>query len=194
MRILVVGATGTIGSAVATALSLHHEIIRASRNSGDVRVDISDPAAIRAMYSGISQLDAVVCCGGAARRGSLETLSDDDFAWSFANKLQGQINLVRYGLGSVRDGGSFTLTAGIYSQKPPAGVPTLAAVNGGLESFCRAAARDLPRGLRINVVSPPWIKESAAMVGKDAPLSAAENAKAYVRLVEGNGTGAVVYP
>src|SRR5262245_3905816 len=114
MRILLVGATGTIGSAVATALSSYHEIIGASRSSGDVRVDISDPTTIRAMYSSIGQLDAVVCCGGAARRGPLESLSDDDFTWSLANKLLGQINLVRYGLGSVRDGGSFTLTAGIY--------------------------------------------------------------------------------
>jgi NAD(P)-dependent dehydrogenase (short-subunit alcohol dehydrogenase family) len=194
MRILVIGATGTIGGAVVAALAGRHDVVKASRRGVDVQVDISQPGAIRAMFDRVGLLDAVVNCAGAARPGPLGTLTDEDFATSLATKLMGQINLVRFGLTSLRDGGSFTLTSGVFSQKPTPGVPAMATVNGAVESFGRAAALDLPRGLRLNVVSPPWIKETARKLGKDAPLSAAENALAYVRLVEGSDTGLVVYP
>jgi NAD(P)-dependent dehydrogenase (short-subunit alcohol dehydrogenase family) len=179
---------------VAAELAPRHEVIRASRRSGDVRLDITNPAEIKSVYARLPQLDAVVCCAGAASYGPLEKLSDEDFAGSFANKLMGQVNLVRFGASALGDGGSFTLTSGIFSQKPSPGVPLLALVNGALESFARAAALDLPRGIRLNVVSPPWIKETAAKMGMEAPLSAAENALAYARLVEGRETGAVVFP
>ena len=194
MRILIVGASGTIGQAVADRLASGHELVRAARTQGDLRVDISEPGSIRAMYDRLGPVDAVVGCAGSARYGAFETLSDEDFAYSLANKLMGQINLVRLGLASVRDRGSFTITAGVFSQKPAPGVATLAMVNGALESFGRAAALDLSRGIRLNVVSPPWIKETAARAGKHAPLSAADNALAYIHLINGTETGTVVYP
>ncbi len=194
MRILIVGASGTIGGAVAAALAGRHDIVTGSRRGGDAVVDIRDSGTIRAMYERLGPLDAVVNCAGAARYGALESLTDDDFSFSLTNKLMGQINLVRLGVASMRDGGSFTLTAGAYSWKPVRGVPALAMVNGALEGFGRAAALDLPRGIRLNVVSPPWIKESAARVGQHTTVSAAENARAYVALVEGTDTGTVVYP
>src|SRR5262245_11588132 len=118
MRVVVVGATGTIGNAVVAALSGRHDVIRASRHSADARVDIGDPDSIKSFYAAIGPLDAVVACAGTARYGSIEQLSDADLAFLLANKLMGQINLVRFGVASLRDGGSFTLTAGIYSQKP----------------------------------------------------------------------------
>lgn len=193
MRILVIGASGTIGKAVADALATKHEVVRASRH-GEVRVDIVDPKSIQHMYARVGALDAVVSCAGDAVFGRLEKLTDADFDSSLGNKLMGQVNVVRFGVGAVRDGGSFTLTAGIFAQKPWPGVPALALVNGALESFARAAALDLPRGIRINVVSPPFIKETAEKMGFQAPMTAAENAKWYVGLVEGKDTGSVVYP
>lgn len=194
MRVLVVGASGTIGSAVVAALAGRHEVLRASRRSGDVRVDLGDAASVKALYAAVGALDAVVACAGEARWGPLESITDDDLAHLLATKVMGPVNLVRYGIPSLRDGGSFTLTAGVSSQKPTPAVAGLAMVNGALESFGRAAALDLPRGLRVNVVSPPWIKETAAKIGMDAPLSAAENARSYVRLIEGAETGVVVFP
>jgi hypothetical protein len=41
MRILVIGATGTIGRAVVDALAPRHEIVRISRSSTPITVDIS---------------------------------------------------------------------------------------------------------------------------------------------------------
>ena len=195
MRILIIGATGTIGSAVSAALGPDHDIIHASRSS-DITVDIENLESIKAMYAAVGQVDAVVSCAGHARFGPLPELSDEDFSYSIGSKLMGQVNVVRYGLDSVRDNGSITLTAGDFSQRPWPGASANALINGALESFARAAALDVPRGIRVNVVSPPFIDTTAAAMGMadKGELSAAENARAYVSMVEGEMNGAVAYP
>ena len=194
MRILVVGGSGTIGSAVAEALEDRHDVVRASRSHGDVRVDITDPSSIRSMYEETGEVDAVVAAAGDAAFGPLPELSDEDFDLSLGSKLMGQVNLVRHGLDHVSDGGSFTLTSGILASEPTFGCGAVTLVNGGLEGFVRAAALDLPRGLRINVVSPPWVAETLEAMGKDpvAGLRASVVARAYVACVEGGRQGRVV--
>jgi len=192
MRILVVGASGTIGKAVAEALAARHEVVRASRN-GEQKVDITQPESICALYQRVGRVDAVVSCAGSGVMKPLASLSDDDIRLSLADKLMGQVNLVRFGLDHVNDNGVFLLTAGIFSKQPMPGVTPLAMTNGALESFARAAALDLPRGIRINTISPPFIKETAEKMGLPGGLPAVENAKTYVALVEGKETGQVVF-
>jgi NAD(P)-dependent dehydrogenase (short-subunit alcohol dehydrogenase family) len=192
MRILVVGATGTIGKAVADALAARHEVLRASRKA-DVTVDITIPDSIREMYQRVGKLDAVVSCAGSGAFKPLAALTDEDIQSTLGDKLMGQVNLVRFGVHHVNDNGVFVLTAGIFSKSPMPGVTALAMVNGALESFARAAALDLPRGIRINTISPPFIQETARAMGLPGGLPAEENAKAYVALVEGRDTGQVVF-
>jgi len=196
MRIIVVGAGGTIGMAVAQALAARgDEVIRASRN-GETAVDITRPSSIRDMYRKVGRVDAVVSCAGDAAFKPLAQLTDEDLAASLGNKLMGQVNLVRFGLDQVSDGGNFVLTSGIFSRSPMPGVPAIAMVNGAVESFARAAALDAPRGIRVNAVSPPFITETAMKLGMPTAgtISAAANAKAYVALVAGRETGRVVFP
>jgi NAD(P)-dependent dehydrogenase (short-subunit alcohol dehydrogenase family) len=161
-----------------------------------VSVDISDPASIRAMYDRVGKVGAVVCCAGSGAFAKLGELSDEQLDFTIRNKLLGQVNLVRLGLDHVEDGGAFVLTAGIFSQRPPPGVPALALVNGALESFARAAALDLSRGIRIGTLSPPFITETAEKMGMptQGTLTAANNAKAYLAFATGNDTGLVVFP
>lgn len=192
MKIIVVGASGTIGKAVADALSGKHEVLRASRN-GPLKVNIDDPASIAAMYKSAGKVDAVVCCAGDGKFGPLGKLSDADFTSSINSKLMGQVNLVRQGVELMNDHGVFVVTAGIFAKSPPPGVTALAMVNGAVQSFAIGAALDLPRGIRINCISPPFIKETAERMGMTAPLSAAENAKTYVQVVEGKMTGQVIF-
>ena len=192
MRILVVGATGTIGRAVADALAARHEVLRASRKA-DVTVDITIPDSIRDMYQRVGKLDAVVSCAGSGAFKPLAALTDEDIQSTLGDKLMGQVNLVRFGVHHVNDNGVFVLTAGIFSKSPMPGVAALAMANGALESFARAAALDLPRGIRINTISPPFIRETAQAMGLPGGLPAAENAKAYVALVEGKETGQVLF-
>jgi NAD(P)-dependent dehydrogenase (short-subunit alcohol dehydrogenase family) len=195
MRVIVVGATGTIGSAVVEALG-RHEVIRVGSSSGDLRADISRPESIRELFAKTGPVDAVVSCAGSARFRPLEELSDDDFAFSLANKLMGQVNLVRLGMEHVRDGGSFTLTSGVLSQVPIPGSAAISVVNAGVEAFARAAALEAPRGIRVNAVSPPYVSETLEQMGQDPTggLPAAVVARAYLSSLTDEINGTVVDP
>lgn len=192
MKIIVVGATGTIGKAVVKALKPTHDVVEASRK-GQVRVDLSDPDSIKAMYQTVSAVDAVICATGDASFGPLDALRDEDFAFGLGNKLMGQINLVRYGWESVKEGGSMTLTSGILADEPHAASVLLTTVNSAVEGFVRAAALGLPGGRRLNVVSPPMVKETAERMGwGDGGIPADIVARLYVNALEGTMSGQVL--
>jgi NAD(P)-dependent dehydrogenase (short-subunit alcohol dehydrogenase family) len=196
MRILIVGASGTIGRAIVAALKGRHDLVLASLREAPEQVDIGDPGSIRALYARVGRVDAVVSAAGLAAFKPLADLSDADFALSLGNKLMGQVNLVRFGIASVADGGSFTLTAGSLAREPARNAAAISLVNAGLEGFTRSAALELPRGQRINAISPPWVSETLRARGLDPSigLPAADVARAYVTSVEGKQTGAVLDP
>jgi NAD(P)-dependent dehydrogenase (short-subunit alcohol dehydrogenase family) len=194
VKIVVIGATGTIGSAVTDALAKRgHEVIRASRKSA-VQVDIQDSATVNALFEGRKDVDAVVSCAGGAGWGPLANLTDDDFAFSLRYKLMGQVNVIRVAKDKVKDGGSITVTSGTLATKPMRGGAAVSLVNAGLEGFVRAAGLEMPRGVRVNVVSPPWVKETlrARKMDESHGLAAADVAKAYVAAVEGQANGEVL--
>jgi NAD(P)-dependent dehydrogenase (short-subunit alcohol dehydrogenase family) len=195
MKVLVIGGTGTIGSPVVEALRGAYEVLVAGRGQGpgggDLRVDITVPDSIRGMYRAVGRVDHVVSCAGGGAWKPLEQLSDEDFEMSLHYKLMGQVNLVRYGFEHVADGGSITLTSGVLSQEPMPGSGAISLVNAGLEGFVRAAALEAPRGIRVNVVSPPWVSETLQAMGMDPSggMPAADVAKAYVDAVRGIHNG-----
>ena len=196
MRILVIGAKGTIGSAVVKALAAGNEIIEASRSHSAVKVDIRDPESVRAMYKRAGKVDAVVSAAGSGAWKPLAQLTDDDFRISLEYKLMGQVNVIRYGFDHVADGGSLTVTSGILSRDPMPGSAAISLVNSGLEGFVRAAALEAPRRIRVNVVSPPWVTETLEqmkMTGVPG-LSAAVVARAYALSVNGGMSGQVIEP
>ena len=194
MRIVVIGATGTIGQAVADALAKRHEVIRVGHRRGDHQVDLASKASIEALFKQIGEFDALVSAAGDAAFGALNELTDEQFQLGLSNKLMGQVNLARLGQRYLRDGGSITLTSGILAQHPMPGSAAISLVNAGLEGFVRAAALELPRGIRINVVSPPWVKETMEAMGMDSTpgLPAAAVAEAYLESVEGKANGATL--
>ena len=197
MRILLVGATGTIGQAVAAAFGTRHDVIPASRNKAHEKVDVSDPDSIRALLKRVGRVDAIVSAAGLAAFKPLGELSDAEFELSIRNKLMGQVNVVRFGLASVADKGSVTLTSGVLSQQPIPGSAAISLVNAGLEGFTRAAALEAPRGIRVNVVSPPWVTETVQAMGwppVPGALPAGVVARSYVESVEGKITGQVLSP
>jgi NAD(P)-dependent dehydrogenase (short-subunit alcohol dehydrogenase family) len=194
VRVIVVGASGTIGAAVAAALERRHDVVRASRKSGDLRVDITDRASIEALFRAAGAVHAVVSAAGAVRFGPLSQLTDADFEFGLRSKLMGQADLVRVGMHHVLDRGSITLTTGLLARQPFAGGAMASMMNGGLEAFVRAAALEMPRGIRVNVVAPPWVKETLERMGRDPTpgLAAADVANAYVEAVEGERNGAFI--
>ncbi len=191
MRIIVIGATGTIGKEVVRALEGRHEVVKVGHRGGDHQVDITDKGSIERLFREVGAFDALVSAAGQARFGPLESLSDEDFRVCLDDKLMGQVDLVRAGLGQVRDGGSFTLTSGLLAKYPVRGSSAITMINAALEAFTRAAALEMPRGARINVVSPTWVSETLVAMGRDGSggLPAATVARAYVESVEGTRNG-----
>ena len=154
MKIIIVGAAGTVGKAVVEALSGRHEVIRVGRTSGDVRMDIEDIASIRTMYQQVGNVDAVVSAIGQVHFGPVHEMTSEQFMTGINKKVLPQVNLVLEGFNYVNDGGSFTVTSGVTNRDPIRGGSCAAAANGALDGFVTGAAVDMPRGIRINAVSP----------------------------------------
>jgi NAD(P)-dependent dehydrogenase (short-subunit alcohol dehydrogenase family) len=194
MKIIMIGATGTIGRRVVALLEGDHEIIKVAFRSGDFRVDLSSKASIEKLFQDAGSFDAVVCAAGLARFGSLDELGDDDYALGLSSKLMGQVNLVRIGRQYINANGSFTLTSGLLSREPMPGSSSISMVNAGVEGFVRAAALEMPRGMRVNAVSPIWVKETMEAMGMDSSsgMPAEKVARAYKESVEGDRNGEVL--
>lgn len=158
-------------------------------------MDIRDEQSIIDIYDRVGSVDAVVSAAGGAPFVPLAQATAADFARGFGDKLGGQINLVLHGLPRISDGGSFTLITGVLAREPIATGAISSTVNGGLEAFVAAAAAELPRGVRINAVSPSVIEESLSKYGDFFPgftaVPVSDVASAFVKSVEGIHTGRI---
>jgi NAD(P)-dependent dehydrogenase (short-subunit alcohol dehydrogenase family) len=195
MKVLVIGASGTVGSAVVAELAERHEVIRVGRERGEYCVDITRDDSVEALIEAVGPVDAIVSTTGSLFFGPLETMRPADFNIGLQDKLLGQVRVALLGQHVLRDGGSITLTTGIVAEEPIRHGVNATAVNASVEGFVRAASIELPRGLRINAVSPTMLTESKAVYGPYFPgfesVPAARVALAYARSVEGPQTGRV---
>ncbi|WP_348751300.1 short chain dehydrogenase [Pseudomonas rhodesiae] len=193
MKILLIGASGTVGSAIKTELAQRHEVISIGRNSGDFQVDISDSASIRKLFEQTGNFDALVCAAGSVNFMALGEMQDSDFELGLRDKLMGQVNLLLIGREYANDGASFTFTSGILNRDPIRTGASAALVNGAIDGFVKAAAIELPRGLRVNSVSPTVLVEAmgsyAPYFRGYKPVAGADVALAYAKSVEGLQTG-----
>jgi NAD(P)-dependent dehydrogenase (short-subunit alcohol dehydrogenase family) len=193
MKILLIGANGTIGQAINQELAPRHDIITAGRNSGDVRVDLKDFSSVQAMYAQVGAVDAVISAAGNVHFGALAEMTPKLMSIGLADKLMGQINLVLAGQHVLNDGGSFTLTSGILSHDPIVYGSSASMVNAGIDGFVMSAAIELSRGLRINAVSPTVLTESLESYGPFfrgfESVAAAKVARAFSKSVDGKQTG-----
>jgi len=194
MKIIIIGATGTIGRAVVDLLAPDHDIVKVGFRGGDLQVDIASKDSIRKLFEDVGDFDSVVSAAGLAKFGSLDSLGDEDYLLGLANKLMGQVNLVRIGRKYINDNGSFTLTSGVLSQNPMPGSSSISMVNAGIEGFVRAAALETQRGIRVNAVSPIWVKETLEVLGMGSSegMPAELVALAYKESLEGQRNGEVL--
>ena len=160
MKIIVIGASGAVGKCAVDALSPRHEVITVGRSSGDIRADIEDIDSIRAMYRESGRVDAVVSAVGHGHFGAVDEMTSEQFMKGINHKLMPQVNLVLEGFDYVNDGGSFTLTSGVLNRDPIRGGSCAAAANGALDAFVFGASVEMPRGIRINTVSPEVLEVS----------------------------------
>ena len=195
MKIVVVGASGTIGKAVVEELKPRHDIVTAGRTSGDVNVDVTDAHSIREAYEKIGSFDAVISTVGTVKFAPLAAMRAEDYEIGLKDKLMGQVNLVLIGRDFITDNGSFTLSTGVLDHDPIAMGSSASMVNGALNAFVMAAAIEMPKGLRINTVSASVIEEVLAGYGSFfrgfEAVPVAKAARAFSKSVEGLRTGHV---
>ena len=195
MKIIVIGASGIIGSAVVKALAAKGHDVTGVHRKSDPPFDLQKPETLDAVFAKIGKVDAVVSCAGSGAFGkALEELTDQDLAFSVSDKLMGQVNVIRRSLEHLNDGGSITVTSGSLARSPMPKAAAISMINAGIEGFAIGAALDAPRGIRINAVAPPWIKETLEAFKMDAThgQSAADCAKTYVSVVEGKQQGQII--
>lgn len=196
MKLIVIGAEGTVGSAACNELAARHEIIKVGRTSGDIQVDIEDRDSIDAMYRETGKVDAVISAVGSVHFAPLTEFTEEQFMLGLTNKVMGQVNVVLAGMDHVNDGGSFTLTSGVLDRDPVRQGTGAATANGALGGFVVGAAVEMPRGIRINVVSPGLLQASEkkyeGYFPGHEPVSSERVGLAYAKSVEGAITGQVI--
>jgi NAD(P)-dependent dehydrogenase (short-subunit alcohol dehydrogenase family) len=194
MKVFLVGAAGDIGKVVAAELAQRHEIITGGRTTGDVAIDMTDLASIRAAFEKVGAVDAVVSTAGAVTFSPFKDMDDAAYRVGIDDKLMGQVNLVLIGRGFVAEGASFTVTTGILNRDPIVAGSSASMVNGALEGFVKGAAYEMD-GLRLNAISPGLLEESVPKFGAffpgHVPVPGARVAKAYAKSVEGRHSGEV---
>ena len=196
MKILIIGANGTIGKPVTEYFSKGNDIITAGRNSGDIRIDIADSKSIESGLEQIGKLDAIVCIAGEAKWADFKDLSEADYYIGLKSKLMGQVNLVRIGQYNLNPNGSITLSTGILADDPVVKTTSAAMVNGGIHSFVRAVSLEMEQGIRVNAVSlgvvvDAYEKYKDFFPGHN-PIPMPKVVNAYVRSVNGKGNGEII--
>lgn len=192
-KILILGATGLIGSNVVNAFAESAEVIQASYSGSPYIVNITDIASLEALFKSVGMVDAIICTAGMVRFVPWAEATEGDWQHGLDNKLLGQVNVVRLGVSYVRPGGSITLTSGVLAQYPMPGSTIVTTVNAAIEAFVRAAAVELGDAVRINAVSPGWVSETMVAMGIDPSpgMPAAEVALHYVQQAIRGETGTI---
>lgn len=195
MKVIIIGASGTIGRAVVDELSPRHEIIKVGRKSGDVNVDITSSESITQMYEAIGSFDALISTTGNVHFGEFNQMTEQDYYIGIKDKLMGQVNLVLIGKNYIKDAGSFTLTSGVVSHDPIKYGSSASMVNAAIDGFVIGTAIELSKETRINSVSPGVVLESMDTYGDffrgHEPVSVNRVALAYSKSVEGLLNGRV---
>lgn len=195
MKIILIGATGTVGQAVARELGQRHDVIAVGHRGGQHQVDITSSESIRQLFETVGKVDAIVSTTGQVHFGPLSEMNAEQFKVGLRSKLLGQVDVALIGQHYLNAGGSITLTSGILSDEPVRQGASASAVNAAINGFVCAAAIELRHGNRINAVSPTVLEESLDTFGpffqgfEAAPGSRV--ALAYSRSVEGAQTGRV---
>ncbi|WP_131537658.1 short chain dehydrogenase [Pedobacter nototheniae] len=195
MKIVIVGATGTLGKKVSDAFAQKHEVIRVGNTRGDVQVDIKNDASIKAMFEKIGPFDALISTSGSGPFATIKEMTGEQLKTGLLDKLLGQINLVLIGQHYINKGGSFSLTSGILADHPIAAGAALSTINGGLNSFVYAASAELENGVRINAISPNVVEDSPSFFDSfpgEIPVSMDKVVKAFEKSVLGIITGQVI--
>ena len=197
MKIIIVGATGTMGKHLTSAFEKEHEVIKVASKGGDIQVDITSTKSIENMYRQAGAFDALISTAGPTYVGPWKKMTDQEFRKGVDGKMMGQINLVLIGQHYINSKGSFSLITGTLTHDPQKNFANASAANGAVEAFVRAAAIELENGIRINAVSPTVIEDSPQyfpFFPGDIPVTMQQLEYGFRKAVFGANTGQVIKP
>jgi NAD(P)-dependent dehydrogenase (short-subunit alcohol dehydrogenase family) len=197
MKIVIVGAFGTMGKMLTRAFEKEHEVLKVASKGGDIQVDITSTESIDAMYQRIGAFDALICTAGPTHVGPWRNMTDKEFRRGIEGKLMGQINLVLIGQHYINPKGSFSLITGALTYEPQLNFANASAANGAVDAFVRAAAIELENGIRINAVSPTVIEDSPQyfpFFPGDIPVTMKQLEYGFRKAVFGASTGQIIKP
>jgi NAD(P)-dependent dehydrogenase (short-subunit alcohol dehydrogenase family) len=197
MKIIIVGASGTMGRYLTNAFEKDHEIVTAASKGCDIQVDIASTSSIEKMYKQAGAYDALISTAGPTFVGPWKKLTDKEFRKGIDGKMMGQINLVLIGQNYINHRGSFTLISGALTQEPQLNFANASVANGAIEAFVKAAAIELGKGIRINAVSPGVIENSPQyfpFFPGDIPVTMRQLEYSFRKSVFGANTGQVIKP
>jgi NAD(P)-dependent dehydrogenase (short-subunit alcohol dehydrogenase family) len=197
MKIIIVGASGTMGKHLTSAFEKEHEVIKAAAEGGDIQVDITSTESIEKFFKQVGAFDALISTAGPTYVGPWKKMDDKEFRKGVDGKMMGQINLVLIGQHYINPKGSFTLITGALTHDPQKNFANASAANGAVEAFVRAAAIELENGIRINAVSPTVIENSPQyfpFFPGDIPVTMQQLEYGFRKSVFGANTGQVIKP
>ena len=116
-------------------------------------VNVVDEDSVKAFFDKIGEFDHLTTPGSEAIIGKFLELDISEAKKAFDSKFWGQYRAAKYGAPKIREGGSITFFAGIWSQRPIFGSAPVAAINSAIEGLGRALAVELAP-IRVNTVSP----------------------------------------
>lgn len=193
-KVLVIGASGLLGKNVVSLMTDKYEVVTSSLNDAKFPADISNEESLRALFEKVGNVDAIICTAGMVNFVDWNQADASDWQFGLANKLMGQVNILRLGRAYVNEGGAIVLTTGLLAQYPIPGSSIVSAVNAAVEAAIAAVKVELDDSVRIGAVSPGWVAETMSAMGMDpsSGTPAAEVASRFIDFVESGANGDIV--
>ena len=167
-RIVIIGGSSGMGLATAQLAAMEGAaVIIASRSEEKLgrakekikelvetfTVNTMDEESVKKLFDRVGEFDHLATPGSEAVMGPFLKIEISKVRAAFDSKFWGQYRAARYGAPKIRPGGSITLFAGNWSQRPVPGSSIVTAINSAVEGLGRALALELAP-IRVNTVSP----------------------------------------
>ncbi len=172
-RVLVAGASGGLGGAIARELAGRGaRLVVSGRDPGRLAAvaaatggaplarDLTEPTGPEQLVGEAADLlgglDAVVCASGVVAFGAVAELDDRVLTQLFTVNTLAPIRLSRAALRALGDGGAIVNVSAIVADMPTAGMAAYSASKAALTAFDTALRREARRaGVRVLDVRPP---------------------------------------
>ena len=158
-------------------------VVRAyGRRALSIVADVRDPAqcaeAVRRTTTELGALDVLVNnAAWQVQQPSLKAISDEQLDRTFRTNIFGYFYMARAALDHLPRGGAIINTGSITGLEGSARLLDYAATKGAIHAFTKSLAQNLvPRGIRVNCVSPGPVWTPLNVADKDAADAARHGA------------------